>query len=80
MNTNRMIRAGMAVAIAMPLLAGCATPEGAVTQADLDALRNEIALLRADSKMMSDSAAASAAAAKAAADKADRIYLQSLRK
>ncbi len=80
MNTNRMIRAGMAVAIAIPLLSGCTTPEGAVRQADIDTLWSEIAQLRADSKIMSDDAAASAAAAKAAAEKADKIYLQSLRK
>ena len=87
MNTNRMIRTGMAAAAVMLLLAGCATQEAAVTQADIDALRAEIAQIRVDSGASSDSAAKSAAsaelaAAKAeeAADKADRIFMQSMRK
>lgn len=73
MNTKRITRAGMAVATVMLLTAGCVAPEGTVTQADLDALRDEIAQVRAESE-------ASAAEAKAAAEKAEKIYLQSLRK
>ncbi len=87
MNTIRMIRTGMAAAAVSLLLAGCATQEAAVTQADLDALRAEIAQIRPDSEASSDNAAKSAAsanqaAAKAAeaAEKADRIFMQSMRK
>ncbi len=106
MKIKPIARIGVTVATVLLLAAGCAT------QADLDALRNEVAQLRADSKSItgnaaasaagaraasdaaaasaaasaadarsaSDAAAASAAAARAAADKADQIYLESMRK
>jgi outer membrane murein-binding lipoprotein Lpp len=89
-----MSLAGAGTLIVAALLAGCATPEGAATQTDIDALRSEIADLRtridsvartaeAAAQSASDAAARadeSARAAAAASDKADRIYRQSLRK
>lgn len=88
MNTRQIARTGMAAAAMLLLAAGCAS------QADLDALRDEVAQLRAaqqvttdpaagsaaDARASADAAAASAAAAKASADKAEQIYLQSMRK
>lgn len=93
MRTMSLAGAGTFV-VATLLLAGCVTPEGAATQTDIDALRSEIADLRiridsvartAEAAAQSASAAeraaaASAADAKAASEKADRIYMQSLRK
>jgi outer membrane murein-binding lipoprotein Lpp len=86
MRTKSLTGTGAFVVAAL-LLAGCATPEGAATQTDIEALRAEIADLRAriDSASMDASTAAAraeeaAADAKAASEKADRIYRQSLRK
>jgi glycerol-3-phosphate dehydrogenase len=64
MSIKYIARMGATVTTVLLLAAGCATHEGAVTQADLDALRDEIAMVRADSK----AAAADAAAAKMAAE------------
>ena len=83
MSINYIARMGATVATVLLLAAGCATQEGAVTQADLDALRMEIAQAQADSKAADASAAAAAAdaaAARAAAEEAKEIYMQSLRK
>jgi hypothetical protein len=83
MSINYIARTGATVATVLLLAAGCTTPEGAVTQADLDALRDEIAMVRTDSKAADGSAAAAAAdaaAARAAAERAEEIYMQSLRK
>ena len=83
MSISYIARTGATLATVLLLAAGCATPEGAVTQADLDALRDEIAMVRTDSKMAADSAAAAAAdaaAARAASEESKEIYLQSLRK
>lgn len=80
MKLKSVARMGMIVAPVLLLSAGCVAPDGAVTQSDLDALRQEIAQIRMESKTASDDAAASAAEAKIAAEKAERIYLQSLRK
>lgn len=76
-------RKAMAIVLALPLfvLAGCAS------QADLDALRDEVTKSQELAQNADQSAAASAAEArraadeaKAASEKADRIYQQSLRK
>lgn len=64
MKIKPIARIGVTVATVLLLAAGCAT------QADLDALRNEVAQLRADSKSMTGNAAASAAGARAASDAA----------
>ena len=73
----------LSLALALPLLAmaGCAT------QADLDALRDEVSEVRKIAESAEQNAAASAAdarraadEAKAASEKADRIYRESLRK
>jgi hypothetical protein len=83
MSINYIARMGATVTTVLLLAAGCATQEGAVTQADLDALRMEIAQAQADSKAADASAAAAAAdaaAARAAAARAEEIYMQSLRK
>jgi hypothetical protein len=83
MSIKYIARMGATVTTVLLLVAGCATHEGAVTQADLDALRTEIAQAQADSKAADASAAAAAvdaAAARAAAQRAEEIYMQSLRK
>lgn len=83
MSINYIARTGAIVATVLLLAAGCTAPEGAVTQADLDALRTEIAQAQANSKAADDNAAAAAAdaaAARAAAERAEEIYMQSLRK
>lgn len=64
MKIKPIARIGVTVATVLLLAAGCAT------QADLDALRDEVAQLRVDSKSMTDNAAASAANARAASDAA----------
>lgn len=88
MTTRKIARFGFAATTVLLLVAGCAS------QADLDALREEVAQLRASQASMTDPAAgsaaaaradaeraaASAAAAKAAADKAEQIYRQSMQK
>jgi len=93
MRTKSLIGAGTFVVAAF-LLAGCATTEGAATQSDIEGLRSEIADLRAriDSVARTAEAAAQSSStaaaradeaareAKAASEKADRIYMQSLRK
>jgi hypothetical protein len=71
MSIKYITRMGATVTTILLLAAGCATQEGAVTQADLDALRDEAAMVRTDSKVAADSAAtaaADAAGARAAAD------------
>lgn len=83
MSINYIARMGATAATVLLLVAGCAAHDGAVTQADLDALRDEIAMVRTDSKAAADSAAtaaADAAAARAAAEESKEIYMQSLRK
>ena len=83
MSIKYIARMGATVATVLLLTAGCATQEGAVTQADLDALRDEIAMVRTDSKAAAADAAAARAAAeesKAASEESKEIYMQSLRK
>ncbi|MCK5276521.1 MAG: hypothetical protein KAR37_17835 [Alphaproteobacteria bacterium] len=83
MSIKNIARMGATVTTVLLLTAGCTAPEGAVTQADLDALRTEIAQAQASSKAADASAAAAAAdaaAARAAAEETKEIYMQSLRK
>jgi hypothetical protein len=83
MSIKNIARMGATVTTVLLLVAGCAAPEGAVTQADLDALRDEIAMVRTDSKAAAADAAAARAAAeesRAASEESKEIYMQSLRK
>lgn len=93
MQTRSILRVAVVAVLPLIFAAGCATQQG-VTQADLDALRAEIAQLRtevqtanansaaaaASADAAAKSAADAAAEARAASEKADRIYKQSLRK
>lgn len=68
---RNMARKAILIIVAAPLLIGCAT------KGDLEALRTELTdMIRAAQQ----DAAASAASAEAAAEKADRVLRESLRK
>ena len=61
-------------------LTGLILVTGCATKADVDTLRDDVMKAQQAAQSAAQSAAASAADAKAAAEKADRIYQQSLRK